>query len=310
MSIGVVFPGQGSQQVGMLSDVKDRVPHFATRLEEAAQAISIPLVSLISEGPEDRLNETAVTQPALLAVSVALFEVWRTRRGQDPVAAAGHSLGEYSALTAAGVFEFADAVRLVHERGKAMQSAVDAGEGKMVAVVGLDIRSVEKACDSVDGIVSLANFNSPSQVVIAGTAHAVDSASKLCQVEGAKRVKAIPLPVSVPSHCALMAPTLSRMSELLEKLPMQEPRFPVYHNVDGHASNDIATIRNRLKEQLTAPVRWVDCVQNMIADGVDLLLECGPGNVLAGLGRRIDRHTPVISIGNLANLQQALGVSV
>ena len=305
MSIGVVFPGQGSQQVGMLSDVKDRVPHFATRLEEAAQAIGIPLVSLISEGPEDRLNETAVTQPALLAVSVALFEVWRTRRAEDPVAAAGHSLGEYSALTAAGVFEFADAVRLVHERGKAMQSAVGAGEGKMSAVIGLDIESVEKACDSVDGIVSLANFNSPIQVVIAGAAHAVDSASKVCRVKGAKRV--IPLPVSVPSHCALMAPTLSRMCELLEGLPMQEPRFPVYHNVDGQAANDIATIRDRLKEQLTAPVRWIDCVQNMIANGVELLLECGPGKVLTGLGRSIDRHTPFLPIGNLANLERACG---
>ena len=305
MAIGVVFPGQGSQSVGMLSDVKECEPHFASRLEEAAEAIGHPLVSLIAEGPERRLAETAITQPAILAVSVALFEVWIAHGGKDPISAAGHSLGEYSALTAAGVFEFADAVRLVHARGKAMQDAVRAGEGKMVAVIGLDNEAVTDACNSADGVVSPANFNSPGQVVIAGTADAVDIASKLCKCKGAKGV--IPLPVSVPSHCELMAPAVLRISDLLAVLPMHKPRFPIYHNVDGHPSSDIAIIRKRLKEQLIAPVRWTDCVQNMTANGVEQFLECGPGTVLAGLARRIDRRTPIISIGNLTNLKRALG---
>ena len=306
MGWGFVFPGQGAQAVGMIADVAAEEPLVGERLEAASAAVGFDLAGIVREGPEEDLNQTAVTQPALVAVSTALLDVWTRRGGPSPTVVGGHSLGEYSALVAAGVLEFGDAVRLVHERGKLMQDAVAPGEGAMAAILGLDDEVVAACCASVEGVVTPANYNSPGQVVIAGARTAVDAAVATCKDRGARR--AVPLDVSVPSHCELMAPAAAPLADLLDAIEMHAPTVPVVQNVGAEAISDAAAIRRNLIGQLVSPVLWSQSVTAMAATGVRNFVECGPGNVLAGLARRIDRSLnvyPIDSVGRLATALEA-----
>lgn len=307
MSVGFIFPGQGSQEVGMLKDLQDESTHFALRLEEASAILGIDLGELVNEGPLDRLNQTEITQPALLCMSVALFEYWVAEGGKLPSAMAGHSLGEYSALTASGAFSFADAVKLVHERGKIMQQAVPVGSGSMCAVLGLDLEEVESVCNTISDIVAPANLNTPTQIVIAGTVAGVEEASAALKEAGARRL--VPLAVSVPSHCELMSSTIEGVSELLDSISFQIPSVPVFQNVDASPQTDIETIRQNLIAQLSSPVRWSDCFTNMVAFGCDQFLECGPGRALSGMARQIDRSVSSSVIGTVDDFRAALDQS-
>lgn len=291
--------------MGMLADVAAQAPSVGQRFEEASTALGFDLAAVARDGPAEELNKTEVTQPALLTASLALFDLWTARGGPPPSVAAGHSLGEYSALAAAGVLEFAAAVRLVHERGKLMQEAVPLGEGAMAAIIGLDDEQVARCCDEATGKVTPANYNAPGQVVLAGAAAAVADAGRRCADAGARRV--VPLDVSVPSHCALMAPAAARLGALLEAAAFRDARLPVVQNVDATATTDAAAIRRNLLRQLVSPVRWADSVRAMAACGVSRLVECGPGNVLAGLARRIDRRLTVLGIGEASGFESALG---
>ena len=304
MTIGFVFPGQGAQTVGMLADISALDSKFKPRIEEASDAVGFDLAGLILDGPEERLNQTEVTQPAVLAVSVALYEVWIGQQGRTPDFMAGHSLGEYSALVASGAMNFRDAVKLVHERGKLMQKAVPLGTGAMAAIIGLDLDEVSALCDKTKGIVSPANINSAEQIVIAGEAEAVDAMTTACKEAGAKR--ALKLDVSVPSHCELMVSASDEVQLLLEQTEFRLPVIPVIHNVDGEIAKDVAGIVNKLTLQLSNPVRWSLCIQKMIEKGVTDVIECGPGKVLLGLMRRIDRSVNAKAIGEGDSLQEAL----
>ena len=304
MTIGFVFPGQGAQTVGMLADISALDSKFKPRIEEASDAVGFDLAGLILDGPEERLNQTEVTQPAVLAVSVALYEVWIGQQGRTPDFMAGHSLGEYSALVASGAMNFRDAVKLVHERGKLMQKAVPLGTGAMAAIIGLDLDEVSALCDKTKGIVSPANINSAEQIVIAGEAEAVDAMTTACKEAGAKR--ALKLDVSVPSHCELMVSPSDEVQLLLEQTEFRVPVIPVIHNVDGEIAEDVAGIVNKLTLQLSNPVRWSLCIQKMIEKGVTDVIECGPGKVLLGLMRRIDRSVNAKAIGEVGSLQEAL----
>lgn len=306
MQIGYVFPGQGAQAVGMLADLRSNFAHLDARLSQASEIIDEELVALITDGPEERLNETEITQPVMLATSVALFEVWREAGGAAPGAVAGHSLGEYSALTAAGVFEFEDAVSLVHERGKLMQAAVPKGEGSMAAVLGLELDELSAICDDVAGVVTPANINSPGQVVIAGAAASVQAVVDRVLAEGDKRKRVVPLDVSVPSHCELMRPAADGVEKLLTDVTMNDPSCPIFQNVDANATHKASDIRDRLIRQLTAPVRWADCATNMVGNGCAMLIECGPGKVLTGLARRIDRSMNCRAIGSVDDFNGAM----
>ena len=304
MGLGFVFPGQGAQRVGMLADIAGAHPGVRERFAEASEALGFDLAAVVCDGPAEELNKTEVTQPALLTASFALFELWTEHGGPPPTVAAGHSLGEYSALAAAGVLDFSTAVRLVHERGKLMQEAVPLGEGAMAAVIGLDDEQVEECCADAPGQVTPANYNAPGQVVIAGAAAAVAAAGERCAAAGARRV--VPLDVSVPSHCALMAPAGGRLAELLAAASFRDARLPVVQNVNAAATTDASEIRANLLRQLVSPVRWADSLRAMAASGAKEFVECGPGNVLAGLARRIDRALAVDGIGDLPGLQAAL----
>ena len=308
MGLGFLFPGQGAQRVGMLADVAVAHPGVRERFAEASEAMGFDLAAIVGDGPAEELNKTEVTQPALLTASFALFELWTEHGGPPPTVAAGHSLGEYSALAVAGVLEFAAAVRLVHERGKLMQEAVPLGEGAMAAIIGLDDEQVEQCCAEAGGQVTPANYNAPGQVVIAGAAAAVAAAGERCSAAGARRV--VPLDVSVPSHCALMAPAGERLAELLAAASFQDARLPVVQNVNAAATTDASAIRANLLRQLVSPVRWADSLRAMAGDGATDFVECGPGNVLAGLARRIDRALAVDGIGDLRGLEAALNKHV
>ncbi|MFP6795549.1 MAG: ACP S-malonyltransferase [Pseudomonadales bacterium] len=305
MGIGFVFPGQGAQEMGMLDDVRATEPILDELLEEASGIVGFDLGEVIRHGPVERLNQTSVTQPALLAVSVALFEIWNAHRGPAPSILAGHSLGEYSAFTAAGTLQFNDAVKLVHERGKLMESAVPDGHGAMAAILGLADEQVSSICDAIDGVVSPANMNAPGQVVISGESSAVDNAISKCTEAGARR--SVKLNVSGPFHCQLMAPAAEALKNLLDNVEIKAPHIPVIHNVDASLAIDPAGIRDCLVRQLSAPVRWSECVATMIATGATAIVECGPGKVLTGLLRRIDRSVDVLAIGSVDDLSAALG---
>jgi [acyl-carrier-protein] S-malonyltransferase len=304
--LALVFPGQGSQQIGMLRELAERYSVVRTTFEEAADALGYDLWQVVQEGPEEALNATACTQPALLTASVAIWRVWQELEGPRPGAMAGHSLGEYSAMVCAGGLGFADGVRLVKLRGEAMQAAVPVGEGAMAAILGLDDAAVEKACaDAAEGeVVAAVNYNAPGQVVIAGSTAAVERAIGLCQEAGAKR--AMPLPVSVPSHCALMRPAAERLDAAMAELDMRVPRYTVYQNVDAQAHADVATLRRRLVEQLYQPVRWTACVEAMVAGGAEVFIECGPGKVLTGLNKRIARGSKGLAVNDPDSLEAAL----
>lgn len=305
-SLALVFPGQGSQQVGMLRELAERYSVVRTTFEEASEALGYDLWHVVQEGPAEALNATACTQPALLASSVATWRVWQELEGPRPGAMAGHSLGEYSAMVCAGVMTFAEGIKLVRLRGEAMQEAVPAGEGAMAAVLGLENAAVEAACREAAGagVVAAVNYNAPGQVVIAGAKAAVDRAIALCQEAGAKR--ALPLPVSVPSHCELMRPAAERLAAAMERIELRPPRYTVVQNVDARAHGDIDTLRTRLVEQLYRPVRWTECVEAMAGEGAELFVECGPGKVLTGLGKRIVRGSKGVAINDPDSLETAL----
>lgn len=307
--LAFVFPGQGSQQVGMLRDLAERYSVVRTTFEEAADALGYDLWKVVQEGPEESLNATACTQPALLTASIAIWRVWQELEGPRPGAMAGHSLGEYSAMVCAGVMSFADGVRLVRLRGEAMQQAVPLGQGAMAAILGLDDNAVEQACESAaqGEVVAAVNYNAPGQVVIAGAKAAVERAIAACQEVGAKR--AMPLPVSVPSHCALMRPAAERLSAAMAELDMRPPRYTVYQNVDAQAHADVETLRTRLVEQLYQPVRWTSCVEAMEASGAQVFIECGPGKVLTGLGKRIAKGSKGLAVNDPDSLEAALGLA-
>ncbi|QCA04783.1 ACP S-malonyltransferase [Pantoea vagans] len=302
-----VFPGQGSQTVGMLTELAATYPLVEETFREASDALGYDLWQLVSQGPAEELNKTWQTQPALLAASVAIYRVWQQQGGEQPVLMAGHSLGEYSALVCAGVLNFADAVKLVELRGKLMQEAVPEGTGAMQAIIGLDDAAIRKACEeSAQGqVVSPVNFNSPGQVVIAGNKEAVERAGAACKAAGAKR--ALPLPVSVPSHCALMKPAADKLAVALESITFTAPAVPVINNVDVKAETDAAAIRHALVRQLYSPVRWTESVEAMAAQGVTQLLEMGPGKVLTGLTKRIVDTLTAAAVNDTASLAAALG---
>lgn len=304
MRLGFLFPGQGAQRVGMIGDIAASSTAVAQRYEQASEALGFDLGKILRSGPAEELNKTEITQPALLTVSTALLDAWRARGGANPDMVAGHSLGEYSALTASGALDFATAVRLVHERGKLMQQAVPAGEGAMAAIIGLDDATIADCCAAVDGVATPANYNSPDQVVIAGETAAVAAAAAACREAGARRV--IPLDVSVPSHCPLMAPAGDALAQLLDAVALAAPNAPVVQNFDAAVAPDVVTIRHNLLRQLVSPVRWSASVVSMANAGLHTFVECGPGNTLAGLARRIDRSLTVHRIDSLAALDAAL----
>ena len=285
-SLAFVFPGQGSQSLGMLAEHGAQQALIRDTFSEASDALGYDLWALTQEGPEARLNETDKTQPAILTASVALWRLWLAESDARPTFVAGHSLGEYSALVAAGALAFADAVKLVERRGQLMQQAVPAGQGGMAAILGLEDADVLAACaEAAQGeVVSAVNFNAPGQVVIAGAAAAVERAIEACKARGAKR--AMPLPVSVPSHCALMRPAAEQFAEAVNALTWQMPKIALVQNVSAAAATDLDTLKRDLLAQLYSPVRWVESVQFLAGQGVEALVECGPGKVLAGLNKR------------------------
>ncbi|MGM8849224.1 ACP S-malonyltransferase [Salinicola halophyticus] len=305
-SLALVFPGQGSQQIGMLRELAERYSVVRTTFDEASEALGYDLWHVVQEGPEEELNSTACTQPALLTSSVAIWRVWQELEGPRPGMMAGHSLGEYSAMVCSGALGFAEGVRLVRLRGEAMQQAVPAGVGAMAAILGLDDAAVEMACrDAAQSeVVSAVNYNSPGQVVIAGNQGAVDRAIALCQEAGAKR--ALPLPVSVPSHCALMQPAAERVDAAMAELEFKLPRYAVYQNVNAKVAETTEVLQQRLVEQLYQPVRWTDCVNAMFEDGASVFIECGPGKVLTGLNKRIQRQARGIAVNDPDTLSSAL----
>lgn len=305
-SLALVFPGQGSQHLGMLQELAERYSVVRTTFEEAADALGYDLWHVVQEGPVEVLNATACTQPALLTSSIAIWRVWQELEGPRPLAMAGHSLGEYSAMVCAGALSFAEGVRLVKLRGEAMQDAVPEGEGAMAAILGLDSAMVEQACRDAAGdeVVSAVNYNAPGQVVIAGEKAAVDRAIALCQEAGAKR--ALPLPVSVPSHCALMRPAAERLAEAMDAIDIKMPRYTVIQNVDARAHADVASLRARLIEQLYRPVRWTECIEAMVDEGAQVFIECGPGKVLTGLNKRIAKGAKGLAVNDPDSLAAAL----
>ena len=305
MKFAFVFPGQGSQSVGMMAAYGDAVP-LRDAFAEASAALGQDLWTLVAEGPADRLNQTVNTQPAMLAAGVAAYRLWQAEGGPTPAVMAGHSLGEYTALVCAGSLAFADAVRLVRLRADAMQSAVPEGVGAMSAVLGLDDAAIRAVCaEAAHGeVLEAVNFNSPGQVVIAGHKAAVERGCILAKDKGAKR--ALPLPVSVPSHCALMKPAAEKLLVALNDIEIKTPDVPVLHNADVAGYADPMAIRDALARQLFSPVRWVETVQAMAAQGVQLIAECGPGKVLAGLNKRIVEGVAGVALADAGSLADTL----
>jgi len=308
--LGMMFPGQGSQSVGMLSSFADSEPVVRDSFAEASQVLGYDLWQLCQQGPEEQLGETERTQPAMLAAGVAIWRAWLARGGSKPAVMAGHSLGEYSALVAAGALDFAAAVELVRFRGQAMQRAVPAGTGAMAAILGLDDAAIESACtEAAQGeIVQPVNYNSPGQLVIAGDATAVARAMEACKAAGAKR--AVLLPVSVPSHSALMKPAAAELRERLRGLDLRKPAIRV-HSFDAGVYDGADSIRDGLYRQLFNPVRWSAIVAAMIGAGARQLCECGPGKVLAGLARRAPggRDLAIHAIDGAESLATALAAT-
>ena len=299
----MVFPGQGSQTVGMLAELAGDYPIVQETFKQASETLGYDLWQLVQEGPAEELNKTWQTQPALLTASVAVYRVWQQKYPElKPEVMAGHSLGEYSALVCAGVLDFQDAVKLVELRGKLMQQAVPEGTGAMYAIIGLDNDAIINACKQAEQgeVVSAVNFNSPGQVVIAGAKAAVERAAALCKEAGAKR--ALPLAVSVPSHCALMKPAADQLSVSLESITLKEAGVSVLNNVDVKNEIEADAIRNALVRQLYSPVRWTETVEKMAQNGVDVLVEVGPGKVLNGLTKRIVDSLQAVSVNDVKSL--------
>ena len=305
--IAFLFPGQGSQAVGMGRDLAERFPIAAQTFAEADEALGFPISKLIFEGPEEDLRLTENTQPAILTVSVAAWRIL-TAHGVEPALAAGHSLGEWSAHVAAGTLSFADAVRAVKARGRAMQLAVPAGQGAMAAVLSLDAAQVAEACREAEAetglIVAAANLNSPTQTVISGAVAAVERASALAKAKGARR--AVLLPVSAPFHCALMQPAQEEVRHVLAAVPLADPRIPVAANVTGTLVATAEAARDALIRQVTGAIRWVDCMNSLVAADANLFIEVGPGKVLCGLLHQIDPAQKSLNVEDAASLEATL----
>jgi [acyl-carrier-protein] S-malonyltransferase len=308
MKLAFVFPGQGSQSVGMLGAYGD-LPAIRATFGEASDALGFDLHALVQDGPAETLNLTVNTQPAMLAADVALYRAWIARGGAQPSVAAGHSLGEIAALVAAGVLDFADAVRLVRLRAEAMQRAVPEGQGGMAAILGMDDDAVRALCaDAGQGeVLEAVNYNAPGQVVIAGAKAAVERAAVLAKERGAKR--ALPLPVSVPSHCALMQPAAAELRAALADIALKPAAFPVLHNADVAAYTDADQVRDALARQLHSPVRWVETVRAIAASGTTHMVECGPGKVLMGLNKRSAEAAQHFTLNDAAAFDAALAAT-
>ena len=304
--IAYLFPGQGSQAVGMGKDLADNFPAARQVFDEADEALGFPLAAMCFEGNEEDLQLTANTQPAILATSIAAYRAMMSEGFPGPAFVAGHSLGEYSALVAAGVLDFADAVRTVRKRGTYMQEAVPVGVGAMAAILGLDVESIEQGCaQAAEGqVCSPANINSPSQVVIAGNSEAVDRACEILKGKGAKR--AIKLNVSAPFHCGLMMPAEDRLAVDLLELSYGQFQFPIVHNVDAEPSTDSSAVADRLKRQVSSPVKWLQSIEKMRASGIEKFVEVGPGKVLTGLLRQIDREAIGMNVEDAPSLRSTV----
>ena len=310
MSSALLFPGQGSQSVGMLAQLADEYSVVKAVFQEAADVLGYDLWDVVQNGPAEKLNLTEVTQPALLTASYAVWKVWQEKGGAEPMLMAGHSLGEYSALVCAGAIEFAQAVSLVEARGRFMQEAVPDGVGAMAAIVGLDEQAIIDGCETLSDElkVGAANFNSPGQVVIAGHREKVEAACAAFKVDVAKMAKL--LPVSVPSHSALMTPAAEKLSEKLESVTIAQPRISVLQNIDAAVSANADAIRDKLVQQLYSPVQWVNTAQKLAEEGAEVVVEAGPGKVLAGLNKRIIKQVKTLPVFDPAGLDAALEASL
>lgn len=307
MKFALVFPGQGSQSLGMMAAYGNHVVVRET-FAEASNALGRDLWQLVQEGPAEALNQTVNTQPLMLTAGIAVYRLWRQLGGPLPAAVAGHSLGEYAALVAAEVLQLNDAVPLVELRAKAMQEAVPQGQGAMAAILGLDVPSIEAACAEAaqNQVVQAVNFNSPEQTVIAGHAAAVQRAADLCKAKGAKR--ALLLPVSAPFHCSLMQPAALRLKEKLATLALAQPTIPVVNNVDVAIETEPVRIRDALVRQAAAPVRWVETMRSMQGRGITHIIECGPGKVLSGVARRCADGLTGVSMTDSASVEAAIAL--
>lgn len=306
---GFVFPGQGSQKTGMLGELYAAHTRVQDCFTEASDVLGMDLWQIVQDNPDGLLDQTHITQPALLTASVAIWRLWMQQQARLPEMLAGHSLGEYSALVCAGVMTFPEAVNVVHKRGQYMQSAVPAGTGGMAAIIGMDDSKIDALCSSVagEGIVAAANFNSPGQTVIAGDKAAVERAMVACKEAGAKR--ALPLNVSVPSHCELMRPAADQLAADLEAIEFRQPVVPVVQNINGRATREPGEIRENLLKQLYMPVQWVDTIYCMRDFGIGKVVECGPGKVLGGLIKRIHPEIDCLSTDTAESLAEALAVA-
>ena len=305
-NLAFVFPGQGSQKIGMLAELASADPVVEQTFAEASEVLGYDAWKLVQEGEQDDINLTERTQPILLASSVAVWRLWQKKGGPVPAQLAGHSLGEWSALVCSGVLEFGDAVYIVQARGAFMQEAVPEGVGAMAAILGIADEVILDACDKVrqDEVVDAVNFNAPGQVVIAGSAAAVDRAIDVCKQAGAKR--AMKLPVSAPFHTSLMQPAAENLTELVSSTDFSSPKIPILHNVHAKAETKPEAIKALMLEQIYKPVMWVDCIEGLRSNGAQIFVECGPGRVLNGLTKRIDRDLTSFSTDDVASLENAL----
>ena len=307
--LAFVFPGQGSQKIGMLADLASANPIILETYNQAAEVLGYDIWDMVQNGVQEDINLTERTQPILLTASVALWRTWAERQGQLPALLAGHSLGEWSALVCSGVVEFSEAVNLVRLRGAYMQEAVPQGQGAMAAIIGLDDDALSQCCEQAcqDEEVIPVNFNAPGQVVIAGASAAVERAIVLCKEAGAKR--ALPLPVSAPFHTNMMKPAADRLALDLAKVKFSAPQIPIVQNVHGKIESDPQKIQDLMIEQIYSPVHWVDCIKTLTDLGVGVTVECGPGKVLSGLNKRIDKSLQLLSTDTPERLDEALKIA-
>ena len=305
-NLAFVFPGQGSQKIGMLAGLAEQNPIIEKTFNEASEVLGYDMWQLIQQGAQEDINLTQRTQPILLTCSVAIWRLWNQKQGALPSQMAGHSLGEWSALVCANVIDFADGLKIVEARGKFMQQAVPVGQGAMAAIIGLDDQAILEACTEANalGVVDAVNFNAPGQVVIAGSNEAVERAMEICKDAGAKR--ALPLPVSAPFHTSLMKPAADNLADMVNAVTFRSPEVPIMHNVHAQNEQDPQAIKALMLEQIYSPVKWVDCVKQLKQSGVSTLVECGPGKVLSGLAKRIDRELTAVATESAADFDAAL----
>lgn len=308
-NLAFVFPGQGSQTVGMLTDYAEQFPELLAWFEQASDVLSYDLWQLVQQGPAEKLNQTEYTQPALFVASYALWQLWLEQGGSKPTLLAGHSLGEYTALACADVLEFPQMLKVVQHRAKLMQQAVPAGQGALAAIIGLAVEKIVVICDELQEkgfLVTPANFNSPLQTVVAGDKAGVEQVMAEAKAAGAKRT--LLLPVSVPSHSPLMQEITDDYLEVLNQFKFNAPSIPVIHNVDIQSHSVETDLKHALVSQLYSPVRWVETVQRLVASGITKVIECGPGNILTGLNKRIDNQIQLASLGSLTGFETELNI--